>query len=169
MIKHLKRESKGEIMCLRSLVDWLILAPRDGKRSAERKLLCFLASILYPSTQNLSKKFLVQEIDIFFVFKFWGFSLQQGSYKYSEETCDKYHKLTNFFFSLSLSHVGSDLYYINLTWPMSLTFSEKEIRKTKFYFLGKGGLTTLHRLSAPLLLQKPTRRLTQEMIRNVKL
>jgi hypothetical protein len=52
-------------MCLRSLVDWLILAPRDGRRSAERKLLCFMVSILYSSTQNLSKKFRVQEIDIF--------------------------------------------------------------------------------------------------------
>lgn len=55
-------------MCLRSLVDWLILAPRDGKRSAERKLLCFMVSILYSSTQNLSKKFLVQEMDIFLMF-----------------------------------------------------------------------------------------------------
>lgn len=55
-------------MCLRSFVDWLILAPRDGKRSAERKLLlCFIVSILYSSTQNLWKKFLVQEIDIFLV------------------------------------------------------------------------------------------------------
>ena len=166
--KHLKRGSKGEIMCLRSLVDWLILAPRDGKRSAERKLLCFLASILYSSTQNLSKKFLVQEIDIFFVLKFWGFSLQQGSYKYSEETCDKYHKLTNFFFSFSLSRwFWPLLHQLDLTYV--LTFSEKESKKTNFYFAGKGGLTTLHRLSAPLMLQEPTRRLTQEMIMNVKL
>lgn len=55
-------------MCLRSLVDWLILAPRDGKRSAERKLLCFMVSVLYSSTQNLSKKFRVQDKDILSMF-----------------------------------------------------------------------------------------------------
>jgi len=64
------------MMCLRSLVDWFILAPRDGKRSAERKLLCLNVSILYSSTQNRLKKFLVQEIDIGLVLRCFLFNIR---------------------------------------------------------------------------------------------